>query len=602
MLTLASLKEAFKKLFNFVKFYIKLLLGVTSGSIVNSKTTCEPSDAITASSTLIQMNQVIHSEHVNKCSVLDGGQLLKWVDICACLSAERLAGRPCVTVSVDDLHFECEVNIGQVITLKALVNRTFNTSMEVGVKVICGDLDKATGQKTVCDAFMTFVALDTSGKKIRLPQLLCSSSEQNLCYSLASERRKVRISYSKTLKSLLSNYKLNSLLSPSEKTQDDFFQEIVDGEATRVQSVELVLPSHANHHGNTFGGQIMAWMENVASISAGRLLLGVASLRSVDMVYFRGPSTVGDRVVLNSIVNNVFRDSLEVGVRVEAYRYENGFIGSSRHINSAFFTYDIPSDAHVPEYIPEAMDGERRQREAAARRKMRLDRRYILSKRRQDRLSVTWNDVNAVFLCYGNIQYLQRLAAFNDWQTVSTTDTMLLCIREEDDVLSFKATLKMAEKYKAEKIFEILKDPRKRAKWDPIMISCRLVKKVSDEDSLYHSVMHSKAEASALPNDFVLLVSDRRPSSDNEPYRVAIRSVTLDQIPPTDLCSRTEVACAGFMILQEDGICTEVVYYNETNPKLVSYVTCDVAGLSGLYSHVLGCMQNYFNKRSAELK
>jgi len=36
-----------------------------------------------------------------------------------------------------------------------------------------------------------------------------------------------------------------------------------------VESVELVLPPHANHHGNTFGGQVMSWMENVASISAG---------------------------------------------------------------------------------------------------------------------------------------------------------------------------------------------------------------------------------------------------------------------------------------------------------------------------------------------
>lgn len=37
---------------------------------------------------------------------------------------------------------------------------------------------------------------------------------------------------------------------------------------TSVQSIELVLPPHANHHGNTFGGQIMAWMETVATISA----------------------------------------------------------------------------------------------------------------------------------------------------------------------------------------------------------------------------------------------------------------------------------------------------------------------------------------------
>lgn len=42
----------------------------------------------------------------------------------------------------------------------------------------------------------------------------------------------------------------------------------VPAEKTRVESVELVLPPHANHQGNTFGGQIMAWMENVATIAA----------------------------------------------------------------------------------------------------------------------------------------------------------------------------------------------------------------------------------------------------------------------------------------------------------------------------------------------
>ncbi|KAF7250538.1 Acetyl-coenzyme A thioesterase [Varanus komodoensis] len=37
---------------------------------------------------------------------------------------------------------------------------------------------------------------------------------------------------------------------------------------THVQSIELVLPSHASRQGNTFGRQIMAWMETVAAISA----------------------------------------------------------------------------------------------------------------------------------------------------------------------------------------------------------------------------------------------------------------------------------------------------------------------------------------------
>lgn len=45
-------------------------------------------------------------------------------------------------------------------------------------------------------------------------------------------------------------------------------KDAVSTDFTHVQSIELVQPPHANHHGNTFGGQIMAWMETVASISA----------------------------------------------------------------------------------------------------------------------------------------------------------------------------------------------------------------------------------------------------------------------------------------------------------------------------------------------
>lgn len=46
------------------------------------------------------------------------------------------------------------------------------------------------------------------------------------------------------------------------------YQDAVLAEQTRVESVELVLPPHTNHQVSTFGGQIMAWMENVATISA----------------------------------------------------------------------------------------------------------------------------------------------------------------------------------------------------------------------------------------------------------------------------------------------------------------------------------------------
>ena len=55
------------------------------------------------------------------------------------------------------------------------------------------------------------------------------------------------------------------MLSPGECQE---YQDAVKAERTRVESVELVLPPHANHQVSTFGGQIMAWMENVATIAA----------------------------------------------------------------------------------------------------------------------------------------------------------------------------------------------------------------------------------------------------------------------------------------------------------------------------------------------
>lgn len=58
------------------------------------------------------------------------------------------------------------------------------------------------------------------------------------------------------------------LPSPPPPDPDKDCSNMVPAEKTRVESVELVLPPHANHQGNTFGGQIMAWMENVATIAA----------------------------------------------------------------------------------------------------------------------------------------------------------------------------------------------------------------------------------------------------------------------------------------------------------------------------------------------
>uniref|UniRef100_A0A3Q3XRJ5 HotDog ACOT-type domain-containing protein n=1 Tax=Mola mola TaxID=94237 RepID=A0A3Q3XRJ5_MOLML len=211
-------------------------------------------------STEVKMSQIVMPCHSNHRQELSVGQLLKWIDSTACLSAERHAVSPCVTASMDDIHFEHTIRVGQVVNIKAKVNRAFNTSMEVGIQVSCEDLFSERHWK-VCHAYATFVTQRTkTGEKVVLKPTVPQTQKEQVEYSLAAERRRVRMLHDDIIKDLLSH---GSIQQVDNLAADN----AVAAERTKVESVELVLPPHANHQVHTFGGQIMAWMVNVATIA-----------------------------------------------------------------------------------------------------------------------------------------------------------------------------------------------------------------------------------------------------------------------------------------------------------------------------------------------
>lgn len=71
-------------------------------------------------------------------------QVLSWIDICAGLAAKSVAGGPCVTASVDSVHFLSPCHLGSVCIVAAMVNRTFASSMEVCVLSGYGLLQEQT--------------------------------------------------------------------------------------------------------------------------------------------------------------------------------------------------------------------------------------------------------------------------------------------------------------------------------------------------------------------------------------------------------------------------------------------------------------------------
>ncbi|XP_045226473.2 acyl-coenzyme A thioesterase 11 isoform X2 [Macaca fascicularis] len=513
--------------------------------------------------TEVQMSQLVLPCHTNQRGELSVGQLLKWIDTTACLSAERHAGCPCVTASMDDIYFEHTISVGQVVNIKAKVNRAFNSSMEVGIQVASEDLCSEK-QWNVCKALATFVA-HREITKVKLKQITPRTEEEKMEHSVAAERRRMRLVYADTIKDLLANCAIQDDLESRDCSH------MVPAEKTRVESVELVLPPHANHQGNTFGGQIMAWMENVATIAASRLCRAHPTLKAIEMFHFRGPSQVGDRLVLKAIVNNAFKHSMEVGVCVEAYRQQAET--HRRHINSAFMTFVVLDADDQPQLLPwirpQPGDGERRYREASARKKIRLDRKYIVScKQTEVPLSVPWDPSNQV-----------RLYTL-----------------EDDKFLSFH--MEMVVHVDAAQAFLLLSDLRRRPEWDKHYRSVELVQQVDEDDAIYH-VTSPALGGHTKPQDFVILASRRKPCDNGDPYVIALRSVTLPTHRETPEYRRGETLCSGFCFWREGDQLTKVSYYNQATPGVLNYVTTNVAGLSSeFYTTFKACEQFLLDNRN----
>jgi acyl-CoA hydrolase len=133
----------------------------------------------------------------NSLGNLLGGKVMHLVDLAGAMAAMRHSRNLVVTVSVDQMHFIHPVRIGQWVRLRSAVNRVFRTSMEVGVKVWIEDLIRGETLHT-CSAYLTFVALDSSGNRVVVPPVIPETDIERERYEDAGLRREYRLKMRKT--------------------------------------------------------------------------------------------------------------------------------------------------------------------------------------------------------------------------------------------------------------------------------------------------------------------------------------------------------------------------------------------------------------------
>ncbi len=138
-----------------------------------------------------EMTELVLPNDANTLGNLLGGRLMHFIDLVAALAAFRHARSHVVTASMEHIDFIAPVHVGDVVILKSSVNRAFNSSMEIGVKVWVENAIAATSRH-VASAYLTFVAVDANGRRVPVPALEPETSEQMRRYEDAGRRREQR--------------------------------------------------------------------------------------------------------------------------------------------------------------------------------------------------------------------------------------------------------------------------------------------------------------------------------------------------------------------------------------------------------------------------
>jgi acyl-CoA hydrolase len=133
--------------------------------------------------------EVVCPNDTNPMGILLGGRLIQWMDIAAAACAQTHAGKICVTASIDHVDFKSAAKLGDILTIRAKITRTFNTSMEIYVQTHATKIG-SENRVLINEAYFTFVAIDKDGHSSVVQPIKPISDEEIKHYAEAEKRKK----------------------------------------------------------------------------------------------------------------------------------------------------------------------------------------------------------------------------------------------------------------------------------------------------------------------------------------------------------------------------------------------------------------------------
>ncbi|QQM31755.1 acyl-CoA thioesterase [Martelella lutilitoris] len=151
----------------------------------------------------LEMVVLMTPDMANFSGKVHGGALLSLLDRVAYSCAARFSQDYAVTLSVDQVTFREPINVGELVTLRASVNYTGRTSMEIGIRVEAEDV--RTGHRRHTNScYFTMVAVDEHGKPTPVPKLALDTPDKERRFEEARMRHQLRKEYEARFRELKS--------------------------------------------------------------------------------------------------------------------------------------------------------------------------------------------------------------------------------------------------------------------------------------------------------------------------------------------------------------------------------------------------------------
>ena len=146
----------------------------------------------TPSESLTIVTDLVLPSETNPIGNMFGGELLARMDRAASIAARRHSRRIVVTASVNHVAFGKMIPLGSVVTVEAKVSRAFSTSMEIFMEVYIED--RESGERSISnEAIYTFVAVDETGRPVKVPELVPETESEKLRFDAALRRKQLSL-------------------------------------------------------------------------------------------------------------------------------------------------------------------------------------------------------------------------------------------------------------------------------------------------------------------------------------------------------------------------------------------------------------------------